>query len=156
MRGAPLCVYRGPRGTLTCRVLFDFYTSGSWLRILHVSAATLSLALFLLRGAWMLADSPLRNARWTKIVPHVVDTVFLGAGIALAVKWAQFPFAHDWLTAKVFGLIAYIILGSVALKRGRTPAIRATAFFAALVVFAYIVGVARARHPLSWGLWLGF
>lgn len=155
MRGAPFCVYRGPRGTLTCGVLIDFYTSGSWLRILHVSAATLSLALFVLRGAWMLADSPLRNARWARIVPHVVDTVFLGAGIALAVKWAQYPFTHDWLTAKVFGLIAYIVLGSIALKRGRTPAIRGAAFVAALAVFAYIVGVARVRHPLSWGVWLG-
>ena len=143
------------RRALTCGVLIDFYTSGSWLRILHVSAATLSLALFVLRGAWMLADSPRRNARWTKVVPHVIDTAFLGAGIALAVKWAQYPFTHDWLTAKVFGLIAYIILGSLALKRGRTRAIRAAAFVAALAVFAYLVGVARTRHPLSWGLWLG-
>lgn len=136
-------------------MLVDFYTAGSWVRILHVSAATLSLALFVLRGAWMLADSPLREARWAKIVPHVVDTVFLGAGIALAIRIHQYPFVHGWLTAKVFGLIAYIVLGSVALKRGPTKPIRAAAFVAALAVFAYIVGVARTRHPLSWGLWLG-
>ena len=48
----------------------------------------------------------------------------------------------------------FIILGSIALKRGPTRAIRALAFVAALCVFAYIAGVARARHPLSWALWL--
>jgi uncharacterized membrane protein SirB2 len=136
-------------------VLPEFFTAGSWLRTVHVASATASLALFVLRGTWMLLDSPLREARWTRIVPHVVDTVFLAAGIALAVRLQQYPFVQPWLTAKGFGLIAYIVLGSIALKHGRTRAIRATAFVAALAVFAYIAGVARARHPLSWGLWLG-
>lgn len=136
-------------------MLLDFYTAGSWLRIVHVSAATLSLALFLLRGAWMLAGSPRLQDRWVRIVPHVIDTIFLAAGIALAVRIGQYPFVHGWLTAKVFGLIAYIVLGTVALKRGPTRAIRGAAFAAALAVFAYIAGVARARHPLSWWVWLG-
>jgi uncharacterized membrane protein SirB2 len=135
-------------------MLLDFYTAGSWLRILHVSAATLSLALFALRGAWMLLDSPRLRDRWVRIVPHVVDTVFLLAGIALAVRIQQYPFVHAWLTAKVFALIVYIVLGTVALKRGKTRAIRAAAFVAALAVFAYIVGVARTRNPASWWVWL--
>lgn len=126
----------------------------SWLKVLHVSCAALSLALFLLRGNWMLLDSPLREARWTKVVPHVVDTVFLLSGIALAMRIGQYPFVQPWLTAKVLGLVAYIILGSVAIKHGRTRVIRATAFVAALAVFAYIVGVARSRNPWSWPVWL--
>jgi len=136
-------------------MLVDFFTTGSWLRILHVSAATLSLALFVLRGAWMLRGSPRLLDRWVRVVPHVVDTVFLAAGVALAVRIQQYPFVHGWLTAKVFALIAYVVLGTIALKRGRTRALRAAAFVAALAVFAYIVGVARARHPWSWWLWLG-
>jgi uncharacterized membrane protein SirB2 len=135
-------------------VLLDFYTSGSGLRILHVSAATLSLALFVLRGAWMLLDSPRLQDRWVRVVPHVVDTVFLAAGIALAVRIEQYPFVHGWLTAKVFALIAYIVLGTIALKRGKTRAIRAMAFGGALAVFGYIVGVARTRNPASWWVWL--
>lgn len=125
------------------------------LKALHVGCATLSLALFLLRGSWMLAESPWRDARWTKVVPHIVDTVFLGSGIALALRLHQYPFVDSWLTAKVFGLIAYIVLGTIALKRGRTRGIRLAAFVAALAVFAYIVGVARVRSPMSWGAWLG-
>ena len=125
------------------------------LKLAHMALAALSVALFSLRGCWMLLESPLGLARWTRVVPHVIDTAFLATGIWLAVRIGQYPFVQPWLTAKVLGLVAYIILGSIALKRGPTRAIRAAAFVAALAVFAYIVGVARARHPLSWGLWLG-
>jgi uncharacterized membrane protein SirB2 len=125
------------------------------LKLVHLSFAMLSVALFSLRGAWMLVESPMRDARWTRVLPHVIDTVFLATGIWLAVRIGQYPFVQPWLTAKVLALVGYIILGSIALKRGRTRAVRAAAFVAALAVFGYIVGVARARHPLSWGLWLG-
>ena len=134
--------------------MLETLAGGSWLKLLHVSCAVLSLALFMLRGSWMLTDSPRRDARWTRIVPHLVDTVFLGSGIALALRLGQYPFVQPWLTAKVLGLIAYIILGSFALKHGRTRGRRAMAFVAALAVFAYIVGVARVRHPLSWLPWV--
>lgn len=135
--------------------MLEALAGASWLKTFHVSCATLSLALFLLRGAWMFAQSPSLAQRWVRIVPHVVDTVFLVSGIALALRLQQYPFVDRWLTAKVLGLIAYIVLGSVALKRGRTPGIRAAAFVAALATFAYIVGVARSRSPWSWGVWLG-
>jgi uncharacterized membrane protein SirB2 len=130
--------------------VLEFYTAGSWLRGIHVASATASLALFALRGAWMLAESPRRHARWARIVPHVVDTVFLAAGIGLAARLAQYPFVDAWLTAKVFGLIAYVILGSIALKHGPTRVVRASAFAGALLVFAYVVGVARTRDAWSW------
>ena len=135
--------------------MLDLYTTGSWLKIFHVSCATLSLALFALRGGWMLAESPRLQQRWVRIVPHVVDTLLLGSAVALALRLQQYPLVQPWLTAKVFALVAYIILGSVALKAGRSRAIRAGAFVAALAVFAYIVGVARARQPWSWAVWLG-
>ena len=47
------------------------------------------------------------------------------------------------------GLVGYIVLGTVALKRGRTRAMRIAAFVAALVVFGYIVAVAVTKSP--WG-----
>ncbi len=51
-----------------------------------------------------------------------------------------------WVTAKVFGLIAYILLGTVALKRGRTKGIRLGAFVAALLVYAWIASVALTKN----------
>jgi uncharacterized membrane protein SirB2 len=97
----------------------------------------------------MLADSPALQRRWVRIVPHLVDTVLLASAIGLALTLRQYPFVDGWLTAKVLALIAYIILGSIALKRGRTKPIRAVAWIAALATFGYIVSVALTRHPLG-------
>lgn len=81
-------------------------------------------------------------------MPHVIDSTLLGSALSLAWMSGQYPFAQAWLTAKFFGLLAYILLGSIALKRGRTPAIRRWAFAAALLTYGYIVSVALTRQPL--------
>lgn len=124
------------------------------LKHLHVSCVALSGAGFFLRGVWMLRDSPLLQQRWVKVVPHVVDTLLLGSAISMAVISAQYPFALDWLTAKLFGLLAYILCGAMALKRGRSKAQRAVFFVGALMVFAYIVSVALTRNPLGFLAWV--
>jgi uncharacterized membrane protein SirB2 len=118
------------------------------LKYLHVSCVILSYALFLVRGVWMMRGSPLLAQRWVRIVPHVVDTVLLASAIAMAVAIRQYPFTAPWLTAKLVGLIAYIALGMIALKRGRTKRVRLTAWVAAQFVFLYIVAVAINKNPL--------
>ena len=75
--------------------------------------------------------------------------ILLGSAIAMAVISAQYPFVQPWLTAKFFGLLAYIVFGMMALKRGRTKGQRAAWLLAALLAFAYIVSVALARDPLG-------
>ena len=47
----------------------------------------------------------------------------------------------------MLGLVAYVALGTIALKRGRSRRVRAAAFAAALATFAYIVAVAIAHDP---------
>lgn len=118
------------------------------IRYLHIACAILSVSGYFVRGLWMLRDSPMLRRRWVRIAPHVVDTTLLVAGLILAVRSGQYPFVHGWLTAKVFGLITYILLGAVGLKYGRTKRIRVAAWVAALLVFGYIVSVARTRSPL--------
>lgn len=118
------------------------------LKHLHMTCAALSGALFLLRGLWMLQDSPRLGQRWVRTLPHLVDTVLLASAVTLAIWSAQYPLAQPWLTAKVGALLLYIVLGSVALKRGRSKGIRAAAFLAALATFAYIVSVALSKTPL--------
>lgn len=117
------------------------------LKNLHLATIALTLALFVLRGAWMMTDSPRLQARWVSIVPHVNDTLLLSSGLALAGLLQQYPLVHGWLTAKFFALIAYIVLGTIALKRGKTKARRILAWVAALLVFGYMVAVARAHGP---------
>jgi len=117
------------------------------LKLVHVSAVYLSGAGFVLRGAWMLRDSSLLRARLTRILPHIVDTVLLGSAILLALRIYQYPFVHGWLTAKVLALLLYIVLGTIALKRGRTRRARIVSFAAALATFLYILAVAITRNP---------
>jgi len=96
----------------------------------------------------MLTDSPLLLRRWVRWVPHWIDVLLLGSAISMAAISAQYPFSQNWLTAKLFALLAYILCGSVALKRGKTKEQRAIFFIIALTIFLYIVSVALTRHPL--------
>ena len=118
------------------------------LKNLHLATIAITLALFLLRGFWMMANSPRLQARWVRIVPHINDTVLLASGIGLAVLIQQYPLVHAWLTAKFFALIAYIVLGTIALKRGKTRGQRIAAWITALLVFGYMAAVAVAHDPL--------
>ena len=113
---------------------------------LHVTCVVLSATGFLLRGLWMITGSPLLQHRLTRVFPHIVDSLLLLSAIALAVMIQQYPFSAGWVTAMVFGLLAYILLGTVALKRGRTLGTRVAAFVAALVVYAWIVSVAITKN----------
>lgn len=115
------------------------------LKTVHVGCAVLSLSGFVLRGVWMWRGSPWLQARVTRVLPHVIDSLLLAAGIALALRARQYPFVHAWLTAKLVALFLYIVVGSIALKRGRTRRTRLLAFAAALTIFLYIVAVAITR-----------
>lgn len=117
------------------------------LKAIHVASALLSIAGFAARGALMLAQSPLLRRRFMRIAPHLVDTVLLGSAILLAWRSGQYPIEQVWLTAKVVALVVYIVLGSIALSRGRTRGVRAVAFVLALCTALYIVSVAVLRTP---------
>ncbi|MDA8109874.1 MAG: SirB2 family protein [Betaproteobacteria bacterium] len=114
---------------------------------IHVGCVVLSVSGFVARGGLMLAGSPLLATRFVRVAPHVVDTLLLASALWLAWAIGQYPFVNGWLTAKVLGLLAYIVLGSVALKRGRSKRVRAAAFVAALATVGYIVSVALTRDP---------
>lgn len=116
---------------------------------LHLACVVLSISGFCLRGLLLMQNSALTGRRWLRILPHVNDTILLTAGIALTVLIAQYPFLNGWLTAKFFGLIAYIVLGALALKPGRAPRLRLAAGIAAVAVFGWIVSVALSKDGLG-------
>ena len=118
------------------------------LKHLHVTCAAVSFTLFFLRGIWTLTDSRLMTQRWVRIVPHLIDTLLLGSAIALTFTIDQYPLTDTWLSAKVTALLVYISLGFIALKFGRTPIIRLSAWLCAQGVFIYIVAVAVSHDPL--------
>lgn len=117
---------------------------------LHVACVILSITGFCLRGLLLARKSAVTGRRWFRILPHVNDTVLLAAAIALTVLTGQYPFVDAWLTAKVFGLIAYIILGAVAFDSRRGTPVRLAAGLAAVALFGWIVSVALSKNPLGW------
>lgn len=125
-----------------------------WIKLIHVTAVMLTLCLFCARAVWSLRGSDIMQRRWVRIVPHVVDTVLLLSGAALAWLIRQYPPASHWLDAKLLALIAYILLGTVALKRGPTAHIRVVAGIGALAVFGYIVSVAVTMNPAGFLVFL--
>ena len=118
------------------------------LRSLHIGTVHATLILFLLRGFLMLTDSPRLQDRWIRIVPHVNDSLLLFAAVAMLVVGGLNPLEQPWLLAKIVGLLAYIGLGTVAIKRGKTKAIRVKALIAALGIFGYIVAVAITKQVI--------
>lgn len=115
---------------------------------IHMLCALLSITGFLLRAAWAFGGSPLLQKKITKILPHLIDTVFLGSAFTLAWLSSQYPFYAPWLTAKLFGLVAYIILGSYTLKMAKDNRQRTAGLLLALVTYGYVVGVALTRNAL--------
>ncbi len=102
----------------------------------------------------MIVASDLLDHRVTRIAPHIIDTLFLASGIGMLLAISLNPLAQPWLLAKFGGLILYVLLGTVAIKRGSNRNIRIGAFIAALATFAYIVGVGLTRSTLSWTAYL--
>ena len=100
----------------------------------------------------MLRDSPLLQQRWIKILPHVVDSFLLASAIALAWQLGYSPLVHPWLAAKITALLLYIVIGSIALKRGKTKRIRLVSWLAGQLLFVYIVSVAVTHDPAPWKL----
>ena len=131
--------------------MIEFYPDIKWV---HICAVIASGSLFALRGAGALA-----GARWPMWAPlryltYTIDTVLLTAALMLVTILHQYPFVQAWLTVKVLLLVVYIVLGTFALKRARTPRSRAIFYGAALAVYLFIASVARAHDPLGVITWL--
>jgi uncharacterized membrane protein SirB2 len=126
--------------------MIEFYPQ---IKAVHIAAVIASGCLFFLRGAALQF-----GAQWTMAAPlrylsYSIDTVLLTAALMLATILHQYPFVHGWLTAKVLLLVCYVALGSFALKRDRTRAVRTACWIAALLIYLLIVSIARAHHPLG-------
>lgn len=119
------------------------------LKATHITTVVLTATLFLVRWVWMLQGSSRLHHPIVRVAPHANDTVLFVSALGMAALLGQYPFVDGWLTAKFFALLAYIVLGHVALKRGRNRQEKIIAFVAAVATFAYIVGVAFCHHPLA-------
>jgi len=121
-----------------------------FLKYVHLTCVVLSGTGFFIRGIWMIRESPWLHKTWVRVLPHIIDTTLLVSAILLTLQIRQYPFVHGWLTAKVVALVAYIVIGAIGLKYGKTKKIRVTAWLVALAIFLYIVLVAQTRQVLPY------
>jgi uncharacterized membrane protein SirB2 len=119
------------------------------IRFVHIAAVIASGSLFLMRGLAYQAGAGWAMATPLRVASYGIDTVLLTAALMLTTVIQQYPFVDAWLTVKVMLLVAYIVLGSLALKRGGTRAVQRVCFVGALLVYLFIVSVARAHDPLG-------
>jgi uncharacterized membrane protein SirB2 len=123
------------------------------LKLIHVSAVVLSFLGFMARGIGALTGAAWVRHRATRVAPHLVDTALLLSAVGMLWVIRLPPWAAPWLMAKLGALVAYVVLGAIALRPalpGRVTAprsLRLLAWIGALAIFGYIVSVAVTKSP---------
>ncbi|SRR5579883_309476 len=123
-------------------------------KLVHVTAVAASGGYFLLRGLAVQLGGRWPHAASARYLSYIVDTVLLAAGVTLATILPRAMFANGWLDVKLVLVVAYILLGTFALKRARTRTGKRRAFAGALATFALIVTIAVSHSPLGPLAWL--
>ena len=103
----------------------------------------LSVAFFILRFVLHIRQSPLMDRKFLKVAPHVIDTFLLVSGFTLCFMIKQYPFVDPWMTEKIICVVAYIVLGIMALKSNRNKLFK---FFAFIGAIGWLVLAAKLAH----------
>ena len=128
--------------------MIEYYPQIKWV---HVAAVLASGGLFALRGLLLqLGAGGFANALPVRFASYGVDTVLLTAALMLFTILPHAVYANGWLAFKLVLLPVYVALGTFALRRGRTAQVRLACWLAALAVYATMLGIARAHHPMGW------
>lgn len=127
--------------------MIEFYAQIKWV---HMAAVLSSGGLFLLRGLVLnTGRESLAMAAPLRFLSYSIDTILLTAALMLLTILPHAVFANGWLAVKLVLLVVYVALGSFALRRGRSAAQRRTCFVLALLVFGFMLTVARSHQPLG-------
>jgi uncharacterized membrane protein SirB2 len=108
----------------------------------------LSGALFAGRGVGVLLGSSVPLSAGMRRLSQGVDTALLMAALLLLWVLGFNPLVTPWLLTKLLLLVAYVVLGTLALRRAPTWRGRLWAYLAALCCFATMVAIARTKDPL--------
>ncbi len=119
------------------------------LKAIHVFCAYTTGIGFLLRGIIIILQSPLKQHRVTKTLPHIIDTCLLISGLLMVFNWAISPATMPWLLAKLIALLFYIFFGLVMIRWGTTESRRWIGLIGGLLMYVYIVGAAHSKSALS-------
>ncbi len=119
------------------------------IKVVHIASVLTSGAIFFSRAVGVQLGAGWVMTARLRYLSYSVDTVLLASALLLMTMLHQYPFVHSWLTVKVLFVVVYIVLGTFALRRGRTRAVRAACAIVALLVYAFILSTALTHDPLG-------
>lgn len=119
----------------------------SLIKHVHITLALASVGLFCIRFYMSLNHPANLGKKWARVLPHCIDTLLLSFGIYLMVTMKLWPSEQPWLLVKLCALMVYIVLGSVAIKYGKTVKVKKVAGMLALLIYGYMINVALSHRP---------
>ncbi len=126
--------------------LLEYYDS---IKTVHIVAVITSGALFAARGLAIQLGFRQAMAAPLRYLSYAIDTVLFAAAVTLVALLYEVWLGAGWLWMKLVLLPVYVFLGSFALKRGRTRAVRLVSYIAALCVFLSMYLIARGHDPFA-------
>ncbi|WP_341503419.1 SirB2 family protein [Gallaecimonas sp. GXIMD4217] len=118
------------------------------LKGLHSLAIAASALLLVYRFILDWRGRDWRQSKWLTLVPRANDALLLVSAFGLCFVINQFPFMSPWVTEKLLGLLAYVVLGVVALQNSRSLLMRSFAVAGALGWIVYNAKLAISKTPL--------
>lgn len=115
---------------------------------LHLTAIALAYGLFITRFILSLKASKSLQAKWIKIVPHIVDTTLLISIVLLCVSLEVYPFLNDWATSKLIGLVLYGLSVAYTLKWARNNTMKVVGFAGATAWLLVTASMAFSKQSL--------
>jgi uncharacterized membrane protein SirB2 len=112
----------------------------------HAIIALLSIAIYLIRGIWMLTNNPAVTGKAALASASLSMLILLGTGLWLAFVSTAHG-VDNFVIIKAIGLIVYVVLGVIALKPGLGKAAASILWLAGAATFAYTFLFAKNLVP---------
>lgn len=110
---------------------------------LHLMVVAITAILFVIRAGGLMAGMQWVGKPVIRVVHHCVDLLILLSALGLCYHLSQWPFYNSaWISAKFIGLIAYMVLTALAMRRHSLPGLALAAVF-----LAYTAWVAINKVP---------
>lgn len=120
------------------------------LKHLHVLCAVLTSLSFLIRGAYAISGAAWLSRPVVRIAPHIIDSLLLLAAIGMLWVGGLNPLTTPWILAKIGLLMAYVVVATIAIRRGQTVKTRAQAYGVSIGILLTLFAVAGMKP--SFGL----
>ncbi|WKE64598.1 SirB2 family protein [Gallaecimonas kandeliae] len=121
------------------------------LKHLHVLAVFGSLFLLTLRFIMDWRGRDWRGQKVLRVLPRAFDGALLLSAFALCAVIGQYPFQTPWVTEKLLGLMAYVLLAVIALQAHRGKLMRSFALGGAYGWILFNAKLAITKVPAVLG-----